>query len=337
MAGMGLAASYGAGGAAKGLSDVLEQRFVAQRLAEQERAQREQEALQRAEQAQALENTRFNQGLGLAQLQSLDQSRREAAAARAEDIARKRDEDEIENQRKVFEQEQAYKREGRKQEFESTEGEKRDAAAALRARIAAGASGDRKQPFQWVTRNGEQVYTNEVQQGDKPSRDLGRKVLAHDAEELSIMATSLDELDALEQTLPKGSTGVMAQIGAAVPSAVTSATGFGVSAKKKQATIELVKQIIGKGLEEGVLRKEDEAKYAKILPTVADPDDVVAAKIKGLRADIRKKYARRLEALTSAGYETGAFPEDPQRRVQDKSTDKPKTRIRLDAQGNEIP
>ena len=38
-------------------------------------------------------------------------------------------------------------------------------------------------------------------------------------------------------------------------------TGWGTDAKKKQALIDRVKQVIGKTLEGGVLRKEDEVKY----------------------------------------------------------------------------
>ena len=40
-----------------------------------------------------------------------------------------------------------------------------------------------------------------------------------------------------------------------------------------------VKQVIGKSLEGGVLRREDEYKYVKILPTIQDPPDVAKAKI----------------------------------------------------------
>lgn len=57
-------------------------------------------------------------------------------------------------------------------------------------------------------------------------------------------------------------------------------------AKKVLADIQRVRQIVGKALEGGVLRKEDEAKYAKILPTVNDTQDTVLYKMKQLKAQI---------------------------------------------------
>lgn len=57
-------------------------------------------------------------------------------------------------------------------------------------------------------------------------------------------------------------------------------------AKKVQADINRVRQIVGKALEGGVLRKEDEEKYKKILPTVNDTMETVLYKMKQLKAQI---------------------------------------------------
>lgn len=61
-------------------------------------------------------------------------------------------------------------------------------------------------------------------------------------------------------------------------------------AQSLQGRIALTKQLIGKALEGGVLRKEDEAKYAKILPTINDTDATAADKI----ANITRKLQERL-------------------------------------------
>jgi hypothetical protein len=51
------------------------------------------------------------------------------------------------------------------------------------------------------------------------------------------------------------------------------------NAQTLQASIATSKQIVGKALEGGVLRAEDEKKYAKILPTLNDTDAVAQHKI----------------------------------------------------------
>lgn len=66
---------------------------------------------------------------------------------------------------------------------------------------------------------------------------------------------------------------------------------FDTEAKSIQADTARVKQVIGKALEGGVLRKEDEVKYAKILPTINDTDEVAQRKIAAITSDLRRKLA----------------------------------------------
>jgi hypothetical protein len=58
--------------------------------------------------------------------------------------------------------------------------------------------------------------------------------------------------------------------------------------RKLRAAIDRVKQRIGKALEGGVLRKEDEEKYKKILPTVSDDKGTSDFKIEGLRGALQR-------------------------------------------------
>jgi hypothetical protein len=67
---------------------------------------------------------------------------------------------------------------------------------------------------------------------------------------------------------------------------IAQAVGY-TGPAKLQAEIDLIKQTIGKALEGGVLRKEDEAKYAKILPTINDTIDVARSKTAMLREKLR--------------------------------------------------
>lgn len=64
---------------------------------------------------------------------------------------------------------------------------------------------------------------------------------------------------------------------------------FDTDAQTLQANIARVKQVIGKALEGGVLRKEDEIKYAKILPTLNDTDAVAQNKIQAIADDLDRK------------------------------------------------
>lgn len=66
---------------------------------------------------------------------------------------------------------------------------------------------------------------------------------------------------------------------------------FDTSAQTLQADTARVKQVIGKALEGGVLRKEDEIKYAKILPTISDTEETAQYKISAITEDLRRKLA----------------------------------------------
>jgi hypothetical protein len=166
----------------------------------------------------------------------------------------------------------------------------------------------------WVIRDGKQlrISEDEYQPGDQnaSTREQGRPVTSGDAGRIAEFDTSLDDLGVLSSILgTSGSTGTAAKIGASVPNWVTEFSGWGSDAKKKQALIDRVKQVIGKALEGGVLRKEDEIKYEKILPTVGDPNDLVVSKLSGLADAIKLRRTRTIESLGDAGYDTSKFGE----------------------------
>lgn len=141
----------------------------------------------------------------------------------------------------------------------------------------------------------------------KEGAKQGRPVTSGDAGKIAEYDSSLDDLQTLKTAISgKGATGIGAQIAAATPY-VTQLTGWGAEAKERQAVIDRVKQVIGKALEGGVLRKEDEVKYEKILPRIGDAPEVAATKLEGLDKAIRQKRARHLESLNDAGYDTSRF------------------------------
>lgn len=165
----------------------------------------------------------------------------------------------------------------------------------------------------WVIRNGQpmRITEAEYQPGDLPAsnREQGRPVTSGDAGRMTDLDTSLSDLNTLETEL--GTTGAASKIGAMLPNAVTEFTGWGSDAKQRQAVIDRVKQVIGKALEGGVLRKEDEYKYVKILPTIGDPPEVAAKKLQGLRAAIEQRRQITLDNLGDAGFDTSKFGSQP--------------------------
>lgn len=160
----------------------------------------------------------------------------------------------------------------------------------------------------WVVRDGKpvRVSEDEYRPGDLPAstREQGRPVTSGDAGRIADLDTSLDDLNALTETIGGSkATGTMAKVGSMLPNAVTEITGWGSDAKQKQATIDRVKQVIGKALEGGVLRKEDEQKYEKILPTIYDPPELVQSKLDGLWKAIQTRRQTQLDSLSDAGYD----------------------------------
>ena len=95
------------------------------------------------------------------------------------------------------------------------------------------------------------------------------------------LRSALGELNDLQERLVagRGGQGPLAGWFAKIP---------GTDSRSLRAHINRVKQRIGKALEGGVLRKEDEEKYKKILPTIFDTESVSDAKYEGLVAALTR-------------------------------------------------
>jgi hypothetical protein len=76
-------------------------------------------------------------------------------------------------------------------------------------------------------------------------------------------------------------------------------------ARKAQADIDRVRQRVGKALEGGVLRKEDEEKYKKILATLRDVPETAIYKIDQLIQDIERDIQTFMDAQRQSGRRTG--------------------------------
>lgn len=69
-----------------------------------------------------------------------------------------------------------------------------------------------------------------------------------------------------------------------------------------KAEIDKVRQIVGKALEDGVLRKEDEAKYKLIIATMATKPSVALANLKSLKRDLEVGKQNLLSSYSASGY-----------------------------------
>jgi len=136
----------------------------------------------------------------------------------------------------------------------------------------------------------------------------GKPLLSGEINKIAEIDQGLKDAETLkEQVTSVGGTGAASALGALVPDVVTEFTGIGSEAKQRQAVIARVKQIIGKALEGGVLRKEDEEKYAKILPTISDAPEVAQSKIDGLIQTLNNNRDVFLESYQAAGRDVANF------------------------------
>ena len=82
---------------------------------------------------------------------------------------------------------------------------------------------------------------------------------------------------------------------------------YSTAGQQFKQLIASTKQIIGKGLEGGVLREADEYKYEKIVPNIGDTKEVLKLKNQQLRKLLLNKYDTTTEALKNAGYDISKF------------------------------
>jgi hypothetical protein len=171
----------------------------------------------------------------------------------------------------------------------------------------------------WVMRNGQplRVSEQEYRPGDLPAstREQGRPVTSGDANKIADLDTSLNDLGVLRGAVKDP--GTISRIQSHMPTFVSELTGgWTDDAKQQNAVIARVRQVIGKALEGGVLRKEDEEKYKTILPVIGDSKAVALKKIEGLETALTQRRSTQLDALADAGYDVSKFqsrePTQPQ-------------------------
>lgn len=133
---------------------------------------------------------------------------------------------------------------------------------------------------------------------DEKLKNPPEKVLpAGSAEKLADAKTALEQLNYLEGVLKKN-----VNTGGPLEGIVTGANPYAEDTQKFEADIRTTRQMIGKYLEGGVLRKEDEAKYIKMLPSLTDTVAVREKKLTQVRDALSRKIASDIDSFEKAGY-----------------------------------
>ena len=127
----------------------------------------------------------------------------------------------------------------------------------------------------------------------------GKPLLSGEINKFNDFRSGLNTLGRLSGEVSK--TGAASKAGTMIPGFITEMTGAGSEAKSRQAVLDQAKQVVGKAMEGGVLRKEDEAKYMRILPIISDPPEVAKAKLENLKSVMAQDAEIYLETLQAAG------------------------------------
>lgn len=139
-----------------------------------------------------------------------------------------------------------------------------------------------------------QIAANMAAAGQK---QLGKPVPEAAIQKLSDFEAGLNQLGIVEQNLKQN-----ADVFGPVQGRVGGINPLDERAQSVQSDINAARQIIGKAVEGGVLRKEDEVKYQKILPNISDTPAVAMHKMKQFRQNLSKDYTRYKNKLGEAGY-----------------------------------
>jgi hypothetical protein len=102
---------------------------------------------------------------------------------------------------------------------------------------------------------------------------------------------------------------------------VRSINPYDETSQKLVAELKTAKQAIGKFLEGGVLRKEDESKYDMILPQPADTPEVARQKAANVRNLINAKKQANLESFRAQGYNISGLDQGGQSMAAQKRDD----------------
>ena len=152
------------------------------------------------------------------------------------------------------------------------------------------------------------------QDTNKPElNEGGPKVTAGTAQELGDSKAAEAMLESLEKSIEANKDNL-----GPVEGRVRGWNPYDTNAQSFQAQVNATKQIVGKYLEGGVLRMEDEKKYEKILPKLSDTPEVAKNKLLEVKRLIAEKYGSQVGTLGEGGYDISGFSQENKAPVEDQ-------------------
>lgn len=127
----------------------------------------------------------------------------------------------------------------------------------------------------------------------------GNKLPATASQRLSDGKSAINVLDSIEGIINNGGTNPFNVAGTYNP--------WNTTIQTNQAAIKRATQLVGKYMEGGVLRKEDEEKYKAMLPNITDTPEVAKNKLEGVRQMLLDKYKTDLNSYKNSSYEVGDY------------------------------
>jgi uncharacterized protein YcbK (DUF882 family) len=137
---------------------------------------------------------------------------------------------------------------------------------------------------------------------DKARDERGQRLPATQAVLLADGNNIPAVLDKLETTLQSNQ-----NIGGPIAGRISSLNPYDTETQNVQSEVNAAKQFVAKFLEGGVLRKEDEEKYDRILPTMTDTPEVRMAKLNNLRRLTRDKQNEYINSFNKSGYDVSEY------------------------------
>ena len=89
---------------------------------------------------------------------------------------------------------------------------------------------------------------------------------------------------------------------------IGSRNPYDTQAQALESEFRAAAQLVGKAMEGGVLRKEDEIKYRKMLPNLGDTPEVAAEKIRVVQQMLQQQLQTKQQIYSS--YDTIGGPQD---------------------------
>lgn len=133
--------------------------------------------------------------------------------------------------------------------------------------------------------------------------DSGKKLGGTEARNLSDGQTAINLISDLKEIISEGRTNPIRGGFSKIPLVGNLAEQTRID----NAELKRAAQMVGKFMEGGVLRKEDEVKYGEMLPRVTDTDPIAKAKMLGVYDMLIEKLNTDISSYKAAGFNTSEF------------------------------